>query len=99
VIGVGEKLQDEACDVHVFLSSWRRVKTKGGAGNKQRKRRKKMQALLQGLLRISQRFCTVVTFASTRLLKIAAQCHCEGKTSESRRFPIWKKRVPSAKSD
>ena len=31
-----------------------------------------MQALLQGLLRISQRFCTVVTFASTRLLKIAA---------------------------
>ncbi|HJA10933.1 MAG TPA: hypothetical protein H9961_06785 [Candidatus Duodenibacillus intestinavium] len=59
----------------------------------------KMQALLQGLLRITQRFCTVVTFASTRLLKIAAQRHDKGKTSESRRFPTWKKRVPSAESD
>jgi hypothetical protein len=99
VIGVGEKLQNETCDVHVFLSSWRREKTEGGAGNKQKKAPKKMQALLQGLLRISQRFCTVVTFASRRLLKIAAQRHCKGKTSESRRFPIWKKRVPSAESD
>ena len=41
-----------------------------------------MLALLQGLLRITQRFCTVVTFASTRLLKIAAQRHDKGKTWE-----------------